>query len=322
MSVSVRVPASTSNLGGGFDCVGMAVDRWLTLTAALTPAPRGSDTAGVTITRDGALRSVMCAPEADLIVRGFAAACAHRGRALPHGVLLHATSEIPVGRGLGSSAAALVAGAAAANVLLGLDLDDDALLALCAGLEGHADNVAPAIRGGATLVVHAAGGAPYAAPLEVHPSLRFAFAVPELTVDTSRARAALPPSLAHEEARRGAAAAAALVRGLATGDPALLAAGFEGPLHIPYRRPLVPGYDAVTAAALAAGAAAATLSGSGSSIVAVASAEAAPRVAAAMEAAWRAEGITATSFLSAPCDRGYRATPVARGPAPVPTPAD
>src|SRR5947208_522505 len=127
-SVTVRVPGSTSNLGAGFDCVGVAAAR----------------------------------------------------QEVPPVLLLTAESDIPVARGLGSSAAAVVAGAAAATALLGLGLGKDALAALCAGLEGHPDNVAPAIYGGANLVLREPdGGAGLSVtPLALHDTLALVFAVP------------------------------------------------------------------------------------------------------------------------------------------------
>jgi homoserine kinase len=301
MSLVVRVPASASNLGGGFDCVGVAVDRWLELEAQVTH----ERAAGVIIDREGTLAAVRCEPEQDHLYTGFVAACARAGHPIPRTVTFRATSEIPVGRGLGSSAAAYVAGAAAANALLDLDLSDDALIAICSDLEGHPDNVSPAVRGGATLALIAEGGAYHVAPLAVHESLRLVFAVPDFEVDTKRARAALPDAIPHVDGRRAAAVSAALVLGLAQADPILLAAGLEGPLHIPYRRPLVRGYDAVVDAARAAGAIGATLSGSGSTIVALTTVDVAPTVAQAVESAWRAVGVSATPFTSVPSPHGY-----------------
>lgn len=300
MSVAVRVPASTSNLGGGFDCLGIAVCRWLSLDASLAKDSR----APVTLTLDGTLIELARSTEEDLIYRGFAAACGAAGRQTPGGLVLHASSGIPVARGLGSSAAALVAGAVAANALLQLGLTESTVAAVCGEIEGHGDNVGACLRGGAVFTTHAPDGSTILAPVEVADSLNLAFAVPDFPVDTLVARAALPTAIPHTDARRAAAASAALVLGLASGDPALLAAGLEGPLHIAHRQPLVRGYDAVVAAARDAGALGATLSGSGSSIVALATADHVPHAAAAMEAAWRGAGVAALSFVSVPCRAG------------------
>ena len=299
--VEVRVPASSANLGGGFDCIAVAVDRWLSASASVEPARGGPPT----VRRSGALAALAVEAEGDAVYIGFAAACRAAGRVAPGGLAFRADSTIPVARGLGSSAAALVAGAALANALLDLRLDDTALVAAIAAIEGHPENAAASVFGGATLsVVEPArtGQAPTpaltVAPLEVHESLAFAFAVPQLALETKRARGVLPSSVPYATAVAAQARGAALVRGLATASPALLAVALDDVLHVPHRRPLVPGYDAVTAAALEAGALGATLSGSGSTIVAVARRESAPAVAAAMEAAWRRDGVTAESFAS------------------------
>lgn len=308
MSVGVRVPASTSNLGSGFDCVGVAIDRWLRVTARVA----ASVTTPPVIERHGTLRSLAVSAERDLLWVGFTAACRAAGRPVPAGVVLHAASDIPVGRGLGSSAAAVVAGAAAASALLALALDDDHLLALAASVEGHPDNAAAAVRGGAVLAVPRPDGDYVVVDLDVHPSLALVFAVPDFAVETERARAVLPELLPHGTARVAAARAAALVAGLGRGDRTLLAAGLADVLHTPFRCALVPGYAVVTTAAVTAGAMGATLSGSGSSIVAVAPAEQAAAVGQAMAAAWHRSGVTAEWFSCRRPTAGYQVVQRAR----------
>jgi len=299
-SVVVRVPGSTSNLGAGFDCIGMAVDRWLTVTARRdqsgNPTPR--------LVRHGTLAALAAVrPERDAIAVAFRAACTASGAQVPNGLIFEADSDIPVGRGIGSSAAATVAGAVLANALLGLRLDARALAGIGATLEGHVDNVAPAIYGGAVLAL--AGDPVTVSALDVHPSLVFVFAVPDFSVETKRARAALPNVVPHVTAVQAAARSAALVRGLATGEGALLVAGLDDVLHVPHRKALVRGYDNVSAAATAAGAFGATLSGSGSSIVAIAHADRAAEVETAMAFAWQERGIAAETFHTGRRVRGY-----------------
>lgn len=298
-SVTVRVAGSTSNLGAGFDCVGVAVGRRLRVTARVD---EGAGSAAVVIERGGTLRALDTSPEDDLLYRGFAAACRRAGRAVPSGLSLAADSDIPVARGLGSSAAATVAGAAAAAALLTLPLDHAGLAELCTELEGHPDNVAPAVYGGAMLVLRAPtadGGGLVVTSLPIHPSLALVFAVPDFTVETKRARAALPQTLPHADAVRAAAKSAALVHGLAHADPPLLAAGLDDVLHVPFRRALVPGYDVVTAAAREAGAYGATLSGSGPTLVALAPLGVAAAVGEAMVRAWQSRGTAAQTFHAA-----------------------
>ena len=291
----IRVPASASNLGAGFDCVGVAVDRWLSVAARRA----GEGERGPVIHRFGTVQAIELPAEHDLVHVGFAAACRAAGREVPSDLVLDVRSEIPVGRGLGSSAAAVVAGAVAANRLLALALDLHAVAELCTAIEGHPDNVTPAVYGGATLATRGEDGRLVVAPLEIHASLALVFAVPDFAIETKRARAVLPETVSHETAVVAAARGAALVRGLAIAHSELLATGLNDVLHVPHRRALVPGYDHVTAAAVRAGAIGATLSGSGSTIVAVSPRDAARAVEDAMAAAWRAIDVAVETFHSA-----------------------
>ncbi len=297
---TVRVPASAANLGGGFDCVGVAVDRWL--TASVRQAKTGI--AEPVFERSGPLASLNTRDSQDAIYIAFRAAVGAKKVPLPERLRFSVTSEIPVGRGLGSSAAAFVAGAALANEMLKLGLDSFGIAEVGTALEGHPDNVCPSVFGGATLALTHAGKV-IVSPLEVHPSLAFVFAVPEFVLETRRAREALPNVVPHVTAVQAAAKGAALVRGLATADEAMLAAALDDVLHVPHRRRLVRGFDAVVAAAMEAGAIGATLSGAGSSMLAVARAEKADAVGAAMARAWQLTGVTATAFASAQRVKGF-----------------
>lgn len=287
MTTRVRVPASSSNLGSGFDCVGIAIDRWL--TASVTVETTGI---GFSIRRRGKLSTVKVRADQDLFTRGFRAACSAGAGVLPTGVTIDASSDIPIGCGMGSSAAAIVAGALLADAALELGLSRAQLLDICTTIEGHPDNVAPAIHGGAVLGVHTSRGW-VASPLRVADGIELLIAVPPFPNDTKAARAALPQTLPHTDAVLAVGRAAALVQGLATGEGALLATALDDVLHVPFRRGRIPGYDVVVQAARAAGAFGATLSGAGSAILAIAPRELAAQVGAAMLAAWRAADVEA-----------------------------
>jgi homoserine kinase len=213
-----------------------------------------------------------------------------------------------VARGLGSSAAATVAGAVAAVSLLQLGLDLDVVARLCTELEGHADNVAPAIYGGATLVLREPAGGLAVTQLTLHDSLALTFAVPDFIVETKQARAVLPPLIPHAQAVEAAARSAALVQGLASAEPRLLVAGLDDVLHVPYRRALVRGYDDVARAGRAAGAFGVTLSGSGPTMLAVTTADNAAAVGKSMVAAWQDAGVRAETFHLTRPARGYAAS--------------
>jgi homoserine kinase len=288
----VRVPASTANLGAGFDCVGAAVDRCLTASVVALPEPEAT----TTIQRGGTLAGLDVPAEEDWVVVGLRAACAAAGRQAPRALRIRVSSNIPVARGLGSSAAAVVAGAVAGAGIAGFTLTDEQLLEACAAVEGHPDNVAAAIHGGAVLVVP--GASARVVPLTVARGLTLVFAVPDFEVTTRDARAVLPRELPHRTAAQAAARGAALVHGLATGEAEVLRVALDDVLHVPFRRSLIDGYDSVCSAAVAAGAFGATLSGSGSTLVAVAPERQAPAVAEAMRSTWEQHGVQADSFVN------------------------
>jgi homoserine kinase len=293
---AVRVPASTSNLGAGFDCIGLALDRYL--TAEYLP-DRG---ASLTIERRGTLRALDDRPPAhDLFVTAFRGTV---GRADIGGTLI-LDSEIPVARGLGSSAVAVVGGTALGMAAAGAALDVPRILRDAERAEGHLDNAAPALLGGLVGVAH---GRPFSLPLA--PSLAFVFAAPGFELATSRARAALPATVTHGEAARALGRVAALVRALEIGDPELLALGLDDTLHVPYRLPLIPGGAEVVAAGIRAGAYGVTVSGAGSGLLAITSPARADDVAAAMAAAFRLhagpDGVVA--FVAHPDLEGLQST--------------
>jgi homoserine kinase len=282
----VRVPGSTSNLGAGFDTIGLAVSRYLTAEYRAGDGPLAID-------RRGTLASLQGMPEElDLFAQAMRSVCPSLGGTL---VL---DSEIPVGRGLGSSAAAVVGGLTLGAAVASSNVD---VLRTARRWESHLDNVAPCLLGGLVAVVENE-----AFPLVLAPGIAFAYAAPGVPLSTARARAALPTTVPHSEAARALGHLAALIRGLETADVALLTLGLSDRLHVPYRLPLIPGGAEVREAGLAAGAWGVTVSGAGSGLLAVTAPEKAASVAEAMAAAFREaagpEGVVA--FPLVPDSRG------------------
>ena len=257
--ISVRVPASTSNLGAGFDCLGLALDLWL--EARLTPGSGEPQYSGAVAD---------LAAETDLIYEHLAAT----GTTHDHQLCVH--SDIPLGRGLGSSAAGRVASLALEQIARGLAIDKDDIFAASARLEGHPDNAGAAVYGGLMLAA--------ATPthVTVHGDIGVALAVPDRPVETEAARAMLPQHIDRHVVAAQAARAAALVRGLEKGDPELIGYGMQDQLAVPYRKDLIPGFDAAVKAGRDAGGWGVTISGSGSTLVALSPKDVVSEVANAM----------------------------------------
>jgi len=257
--VHVRVPATSANLGPGFDALGLAL--------ALHNEVVAEEREGVTVTIDGEGADRLARDGNNVVARGVKLAYEAAGRAFK-GCALECVNRIPAARGLGSSAAAWVGGLAAGNALLGSPLSRDALLALAARAEGHPDNVAAAVFGGLTVSCGTAHGVT-AVTLPVPKNLAWVVLVPEVTSATAEARALLPPSVPREDAVFNVQRVALLLAGLQAALPAALSVALEDRLHQPYRLKLFPWMPAVAAAASAAGALGCVLSGAGPSLLAV-----------------------------------------------------
>lgn len=249
--VTIRVPASTANLGPGFDSFGCALALYNEYT--FEPSDR--------------IEITGCPPafcnDQNLTVVAFKKTL--NAASLPFtGLKMTAVTRIPVSSGLGSSAAMIVAGARGANQLYGNPLTEQQLFALCASIEGHSDNIAPAFFGGLTLSL-SEGGRPMAIRLPLHPDLRFVVLIPDFPLSTQKARSVLPEAVSREDAVFNLAHASLLIAALEQGDAALIRIAMQDRLHQPYRRALITDFDAVEKAAAEAGAIAFCISGAGPS---------------------------------------------------------
>jgi len=280
----VRVPASSANLGPGFDSFAIALP--LLAEFDLRPARAWS----VNIDGDSAYENGDGIPTGDDNLFVISARAAAEAAAETLGSY-HVTqrSAIPVGRGLGSSAAAIVGGVVAANALMGGPLDRRTLLRVASEVEGHADNVAAALYGAFTVALPSDGG-PVATRIAFPRAWRICLFIPREPLATEKARAVLSPNVSRADAVFNIAHAAALLAAILRSDGALLSIAMADRLHQPARAHLVTGLDDIIAAARGAGAFGAALSGAGPAVVAFAPARLAVRVVAAMEESAHAAG--------------------------------
>ena len=249
--ITALAPASTANLGPGFDAVGVALDLWNELVA------EESETFGIEVFGEGA--DEVPRDRSHLALRAFELF------ASADGYWFSLRNRIPFERGLGSSAAAIAVGLVAGAAAAGRESNNEALLEAGAPLEGHVDNLAAALNGGVCLAWNR-NGAPHSARIASRVSFVPVVVVPEERTSTSASRSRLPASVAHEDATVTAGAAAMLGAALASVDADLLREAFHDRLHEPYRLADAPLLGALRAQ-LPDGAAAVTLSGSGPSVV-------------------------------------------------------
>lgn len=280
---AVRVPATTANLGPGFDALGLALDLheevWLERLTERQGAPR--------ITVSG-LNAGRLREDINLLAfRGVRAVYDALERPMPV-LALELKTRIPRSGGLGGSAAALVGGLAAANVLEGNPLSRDRILELATAMEGHPDNVAPAILGGLVVCVHGRDGL-ITKRITPPKALRAVLVVPDQSISTHAARSVVPRQYSREDAIFNLGRTALLVSAFLTQDWALLRDAMDDRIHQPYRGQVYGALFPVLEAALGAGAHGAALSGSGSAILALAS-ERHQEIGAAMLEAARSQG--------------------------------
>ncbi|MFW5866598.1 MAG: homoserine kinase [Armatimonadota bacterium] len=282
-SVTVHVPATTANLGPGYDCLGLALGLHNEITLATADEP------GVAIDGEGA--ESLPRDRTHLVLGAAQAAADAAGVELP--VLeLHQRNRIPLARGMGSSSAAIVGGIVAANTLLDLGLSERQMLDVATAVEGHPDNVAPALLGGLTVCCTLESGEVMVERLDVAPGLSCVVAIPDFEVATHEARKALPQTIDHADGVFNLCRVGLIVAALSTGDFGVLGEAMRDRLHQPYRAHLVPGMDEAIAAALDCGAHGAALSGSGPTVAAFVS-DRGEEVGEAMVNAFRRAGTTA-----------------------------
>ena len=261
-SVKVRVPGTSANCGPGFDCLGVACTIYNELELTLLEEER----LDIEITGDGAENIPV--DERNIVWRSIQKLLERAGKAQEYkGAIIRMDNGVPLSRGLGSSATAIVGGLKAANECLGNPFTNRDLLQMATEIEGHPDNVAPAIFGGFTISI-VRNGKPECFSLMPKLPLKLVVTVPDFFLPTKAARAVLPAEVPMKDAVFNIGRAAMLTAALCKGNKSFLRSVFDDALHQPYRAKLIPGMYDVFKAARAAGALGASMSGAGPCLIA------------------------------------------------------
>jgi len=296
MKIAVKVPATSANLGPGFDALGLALDLWNETEF------ESADKFSLRIEGEGADK--LASDERNLILRSARRVYDAVGKPVP-ALDVRCTNQIPLGSGLGSSAAAALTGLLGANAMLGNPLSNDEILILAVGIEGHADNVAAALLGGlvactmqdGNVIARKIAGATGRSPLHI------TIVLPDFHFPTKQARRVLPKKVSMDDAVNNLSRAVLVAEALRTGDLELLGQAMSDTLHQPYRLPLIPGARAAMDAAKGAGAAAVALSGAGPGLIAF-SGNGHSAIGEAMKRAFATAGLNARVFELGVSERG------------------
>ena len=284
--VTVIVPATTANLGVGFDCVGAALSMYNEFRFAIV---EGKTDLTITVTGDEADK--VSRDRSNLVYQSFLQVYEKINRT-PPGIKIDIKLGVPFARGLGSSATAIVGGLIGANELAGNPLTEVEIRDLAIAIEGHPDNVVPAYLGNCRLSIGELGNWQIC-EIPWHSGVIPVVAIPDFELSTEEARKVLPTTISRSDAIFNISRMGLLLRGLATNNGEWLATALEDKLHQPYRKQLITGYDEVKAAAIAAGAWGMVISGAGATLLALTNSENQANVVSAMKQAWQKKGVKA-----------------------------
>ncbi len=259
--ITIRVPATTANLGPGFDTLGLALALYNRVSMEAIEAGLEFE-----ITGEGA--EFIPGDETNIVYKAAAQVYNYLNLPVP-GLKIHLHNGIPIARGLGSSAAAIIGGMVAASHLAGRVLSDAELLMLATRVEGHPDNITPALLGGLTISCMNGEDVVFV-KTELPRELKAVVAIPDFQLTTAEARKVLPKEVSLQDAVYNVSRSSLLVAGLMSGNLDVLGTAMNDRLHQPYRAPLIPGLPDVFSAGKEAGALAVVISGSGPTIIAFA----------------------------------------------------
>jgi homoserine kinase len=283
--VIVKVPATTANLGPGFDCIGAALQLYNEFKFTIRDSK-------LCINVHGKEAEKVQTDGSNLIYQAFVKLYEHINKT-PPGVEIKINLGVPLARGLGSSATAIVGGLVGGNILADSPLSPEDVIKLAIEMEGHPDNVVPAFLGGCQLAATSSRGWEIC-PVQWHPDIIPIVAIPDFELSTSQARKVLPTEISRDDAVFNASHFGLLLQALATNQKEWLKAALKDKLHQPYRKSLIPGYDHVENAVIEAGAHGMVISGAGPTLLALTDRMHSPGVVQAMTDAWLGMGITST----------------------------
>jgi homoserine kinase len=286
--IKIRVPATTANLGPGFDCLGLALKLYLNLEIEEIEKGLVIEYQG-----EGAEKFSVKKKEDTLIWKSINLVLKKTYKDIPKkGLKIKALNEIPITRGLGSSASAIIGGIVGAARLYNIDLTNQEMLELALSLEGHMDNIVPALIGGLTLAYNTGQEEIRWTRIKTPLDLRVVVAIPEFTLNTKEMRKILPQKVALSEAVFNLGRSALLVNALQNSDWEVLAEAMEDRLHQPYRAPFVPGIEDMFLKIKKMGLAGVALSGSGPSVVSLTKKDSEEAISKIMKDSFLDAGIT------------------------------
>jgi homoserine kinase len=285
--VSFRIPASTANLGAGFDALSLALGRYL--RCSIQPSE------SMEIKTSGVDAELIPTTEENLICRVAAATAERRGRTLPP-YHLKIENEIPLARGMGSSAAAIIAGITCYEILAGDWLSEQELYRCAFEFESHPDNLAAALCGNLISAAVADDGTVIVARLEISGKIGAIVVIPSFELSTEKARAVLPPSYSRQDAVYNIQRSALTIAALTTGNWALIREGMKDRIHQPYRAKLIPGLEDILKLNIK-GLLGVALSGAGPTVFAFADPKRSLEVGNALTATFAEHGVEATAHI-------------------------
>ncbi|MDN5331746.1 MAG: homoserine kinase [Tepidanaerobacteraceae bacterium] len=291
--VEVKVPASVANFGPGFDCMGVAVNLYNFIEMEFSDVPK------IEVYGEG--QGKISLGEDNLVYR--AARTILKKAQIEKSLFIRLKNEIPLARGLGSSAACIAGGMMAANCLLGNPFSTEEIINFATEMEGHPDNVVAAIAGGFVISVKANDGVIYK-KLSLPPLLKMVVAIPEFELKTERTREVIPKKVLMKDAVFNIGRTALLVAGICQGDFSLLQVATQDALHQPYRKSLVPGMEEILENASANGMVGCFLSGAGPSVVGLTLEGGEEGAGEFMVKAFEKKGIKARYVILDACDEG------------------